>query len=560
MAVHDLHGADPVTGPDAPATVPATEPAGPRGALGTVRRLIVFTILFVLVAITASGIAGLLARLLETRPEFGQDAAGLAQSLAFTLIGGPLAALLWWFAWRRLDGPDRASVAWGLYLSGVSFVALVTFTTSLLGMLSDLVAGRWSPGALATGVAWLAVWIVHRLMAANARRSPLRLASVPVVLGAAFGLIVAVTGAVGALAALFDAAVLPFELHIGAPWWRPVVQSLVWAAGGALVWWWHWVHERARRLSGGFADVTLVLTGVLGAAALALAGLGFVVFVALRAIADREDPWAEVLDPLGLGVAAAGVGAIVWLSHRAFVSERRPATRRAARLVEAGVGLVGAASGVGVVVNAILGSLSSPLAGGDARTVLLAGVASLVVGAPVWWWAWRPGRAATDAGAPGRRIYLVVVFGVSAVVAIIALLVVGYRIFEFALDGTGDLVDRIRAPFGLLLATALVAAYHFVVWRRDREAAPTGVRAFDRVVLVAGGDPGASVQAVREATGAVVTTWARADDAAAPDPQTVVAALREFEAGSAANGRVTARRVLVLAADDRRIEVVPLRD
>ncbi len=531
------------------------EAAPVRGAQGTVRRLIVFTILFVLVVIAATGVSGLLGRLFETRPDFGYGAGGLALSLAFALIGGPLAAVLWWFVWRRLDGPDRSSVAWGLYLAAISFVALVTFSVSLLGMLSDLIGGRWSPEALATGITWLVVWVLHRLMSAHAAKSPLRLATVPVVLGAAYGLVVGATGAARALERLFEVALLPGQAQFGIPWWQAALQMLVWALGGALIWWWHWVRERGRTFEGGFADVVLVVVGVLGAAAVTLGGVGTVVFVGLRAAFDR--PWADWLEPLPLAIAAAAVGAAVWIFHRRIARERSAGARSATGLVEAGIGLVAAASGIGVIVNALLAALTTPLVGSDARTLLLGGIASLVVGAPVWWLAWRPLDTETDAGSTGRRVYLVAVFGVSAVVAIVALLVVGYRIFEFALDAAGDpLIERIRAPFGLLLATALVAGYHFTIWRRDRSAATARVRTIDRVILVAAGDSAGLARAIGEATGASVTRWARADAGEEPAAEAVPSA----DAVTAALQGVTARRVLVVTGPGGRVEVVALAD
>lgn len=535
-------------------SVDTTAAPAPRGAQGTVRRLIVFTILFVLVVIAAIGASGLLGRLLETRPDISAGAGGLALSLAFTLIGGPLAIVLWWFLWRRLDGPDRSSVAWGLYLAALSIVALITFSTSLLTVAADLIGGTWSPDALARGIVWLVVWVVHRLMSAHARKRPLRLAAVPAVVGAAYGLTVGAVGAIRALQGVFGEALLATEGQVGDPWGQSTLQSAVWALGGALIWWWHWLRERAHALHDAFAAVVLVLTGVLGAAAVALGGLGTSLFVGLRALFDRGDPWRELLDPLPLAVAAAAVGAVVWVYHGRIARERSEGTRSATRLVEAGIGLSGAASGIGVVVNALLATLSTSLAGADLRGLLLGGIAALVVGAPVWWAAWRPLRAREDVGASGRRVYLVAVFGVSAVVAIVALLVVGYRIFEFALDGGADdgLIERIRAPFGLLLATALVASYHFAVWRRDREAASANgpARAIDRITLVAV-DPDALAGAIEAATGASVTRWARAD-AGGPPPSAhaVIEAL----------GAVVARRVLVVVGPGERIDVVPLAD
>lgn len=535
------------------ADLPGAAVRAPRGAQGTVRRLIVYTLLLVLAVITATGVSGLLGRLLEGRPDVAGGAGGLALSLAFALIGGPLWALLWWFLWRQLAGPDRSSAAWGIYVAVLSIVALVTATTSLLGTLAGLLRGDWAPDSLATGVTWLAVWIGHRLLWAHPRKGPLRLSTVPPVLGAAYGLVVAAVGTIDALRGVLGAAVLPELATVGSDWWLSPLQALVWAAGGALIWWWHWVRERATALQRTFASVVLVLTGVLGGAVVALAGLGTALYVGLRAAFDRAEPWIRLLDPLPLAIAAAAVGAVVWLYHRRHASGRSASTRSAARLVEAGVGLIFAASGVGVIVNALLATLTAPLAGSGPRSLLLAGLAALLVGAPVWWLAWRPLDGATaDAGATGRRVYLVAVFGVSAVVALIALLVVGYRLFELVLDGgSGEgPIERIRAPFGLLLATVLVAAYHFAIWRRDRRAAPPAqrARAIDRVVLVAMDDSAALARAIEAATGATVVEWPRAEAGEQPPTNAVLAALEG----------IAARRVLVLAGPGDRVEAVPL--
>ena len=47
---------------------------------------------------------------------------GLALSLAFALIGAPLAAVLWWWERRRLiaDPAERASLVWALYVTAMS--------------------------------------------------------------------------------------------------------------------------------------------------------------------------------------------------------------------------------------------------------------------------------------------------------------------------------------------------------------------------------------------------------------------------------------------------------
>jgi hypothetical protein len=531
------------------------------GAQRTVRRIIVYTILFALVTIAAIGIAGLLERLLDVgAPLAFGGTTDLALSLAFALIGGPLAAVLWWVVWRRLaDESERSSLAWGLYLTAMYTVSLIVSTAALVGTASSLIRGLWLPGDFATGVVWALVWVWHRWMWRHRVKRPTRLATVPAVAGSVYGLVVAVGGAIDALGGLLDTAILGASQQsiAGSPWWVAPLGSLIWVVVGGAIWWWHWFRDGAVHLTTGLAAVALVGVGVLGAGAVMLGGLGTAIFVALRLAFDPGDSATQVLGPLGTALAAASVGALVWAYHRRVAARRSDDTRRASGLVMSALGLAAAASGIGVILNAALAALVSPLAASDTRTVLLGGISALVVGGPVWWLSWKPTRRveSTEIGYTGRRVYLIAVFGVSAIVALIALLVVGYRLFEFFLEpATGaSLVDRIRAPFGLLVATALVFGYHFAVWRHDRSViAAEGLapaRRIGRVILVTAGDGEALGKAVEAATRASVTVWR---SAAEPDGGPDAAAL------AAALEGVTARRVLVLAGPGDRIEVVPL--
>ena len=540
-------------------------PAAPvtGSAQGTVRRLIVYTLLFVLVTIAAAGLAGLLERLFDTGTGLAMGGtAGLALSLAFALIGGPLAALLWWVVWRRLaDESERASLAWGLYVTVMYTVSLIVATSALLGTATALVNGRWVPDSFAVGAVWAVVWAWHRWMWRHPVKHPTRLGTVPAVAGSVYGLIVGAGGAVNALGSLFDTAIQgASETIAGGPWWRMPLEALLWAVVGGVIWWWHWYRDGTRRLRTGLAAVALVVVGVLGSGVVMLGGVATALFVVLRLAFDPSNPAGEILRPLGTALAAALVGALVWLYHRRIAAERSDGTRRASGLVMSGVGLVAAASGLGVIVNATLATLVSALAASDTRTLLLGGISALIVGGPVWWLEWKPTRQveSTEIGGTGRRVYLIAVFGISAVVALIALLVVGYRLFEFGLDPAtgGSLIDRVRAPLGVLIATALVFGYHFAAWRRDRAAivaeglAPA--RRIGRVILVTTGDAETLKTAIEGATGASVTLWQRSGDAtdAVPDVAAVVGAL----AG------VTGRRALVLAGPGDRVEVVRLAD
>lgn len=562
-------------------TAPATPMApAPASGLASLRRLILYVLLFALVVITASGLSGLLERLFRTASTLASgDVAGLALSLAFTLIGGPLALLLWWFVWKRLDdAAERTAAGWGLYLTGIYAISLIIATTSLLNMAAALIGmerNDWS-SSLANGLVWGAIWWWHRWMWKHPLKSPRHLDDIRVLIGWVFGLLLGAGAAIAALGALLDVAIRGFmSTATLEPWWFPILRSLIWATGGAVVWWWHWFREGGRRFQTALVDVTIIAVGIFVAGITALAGLGVILFVLLRLAFDRSEPMNDLLEPLAPAIAAAVIGALVWRYHRTVSVHRSNRTRRASLLVTSAVALAAAASGVGVVVNALLAAAVSPLAGGATRTLLLGGISSLVVGAPVWWLAWKPRhqpRTAADIP-PGRRLYLVAFFGVSAVVALITLLVIGYRLFEFLLGDVsgGSLLDRIRAPLGLLVAAGLVAGYHFALWRHDRAllaaAAPVHQRVIDQVTLISGYapgavDPDALARGIADATGgARVSTWLRADDdgAGLPPSSVLPPGVEEVirQVATALEG-VTARHVLVIAGPGTRLETLPL--
>ena len=118
------------------------------------------------------------------------------------------------------------------------------------------------------------------------------------------------------------------------------------------------------------------------------------------------------------------------------------------RLVVSAIALIGAASGFGVIVNSLLATVSPTLVDDDPRTLLLGGISALVVGGPAWWLAWRPGRTGeADAADPARRVYLVAVFGASAIVGLVTLLIIGFFACSSSLLGVdegGGLIERIR--------------------------------------------------------------------------------------------------------------------
>lgn len=525
------------------------------GGVNSVRRVITYLLLGVMVLIAGIGLAGLIERAI-TAPvviaEFGSG--GLAQSLAFTLIAGPFALGLWWFAWRNLTdaSADRHSAAWPVYLVIAHTVSLIVFSVSALTFLADLAVGRWNPGQLAVAIAWGLIVLWHHWMWFHPAKGPTRMATAAPVLGSLWGLGVFAAGASTALSILFDEALIARTASLGLPWWSHALSALVWTAGGALIWWWHWIVRGVRSARHGFAGVVLVFIAGVASAAWVLVGATLTLWHVLRLIFDRAESAHASLADLGYALAMLLVGLVVWAYHRPFIAGSRLV--EATRLATSGVALAVAATGVGVLVNTILASFAAPLFDSGLTPMLLSGLAALAVGAPTWWFVWRPTHT-PEVGVSARRVYLVAVFGVSALVALITLLVVGYRLFEVFLDpGSGQgVIEHIRVPLGLLAATLLVAWYHFAVWRGDRAATvDASVTPRLREVTLIAPAPGseARIEAIRAATGVRVTLWTMTSepDDTCPDTAAIVAALEG----------VASERVVVVAGPGARLDVIQL--
>ncbi|MGL3806597.1 DUF5671 domain-containing protein [Paeniglutamicibacter sp. R2-26] len=540
------------------ATPTHTTEARAAGALPTVRRLVLYILFFTLVAVATAGAAGLLALLLDPAEPTGTErTSALARSIAFLAVAGPLALLLWrWLARRLLLPAESGAPAWGLYLAAMYATSLIAASTALFSLAGNLASGRTDDWAhnLAGALAWGGTWWWHQQMWRDTARTPRALPNLPGILGSWYGVLVAAAALATALSVIGAAALdalFPVPT-VGSPWWRGLAAQLPWIAGGLAVWWWHWVHRCAWRVRGGFADVALVLVGVLAAGAAALGGTGYLLYLLGKAALHGAS--AQLLAPAPLALGTALAGALVCSRAPSWFAGRSAGTREAGRQVASGIGLAAGASGLGVCVNAMLAALVPPLAGNTTGNLMLAGVVWLLLGALAWWRAWAPGRPADPRA---RRVYLVAVFGVSAVVALVALLVAGYRLVEFLLEPgrlASGLLESVRAPLGLLTATALVSLYHFAIWRADRnvlEAAEAGQpAALESILLVAGGVEGSLRSALAKSTGARVRVLARTGGGHTATEEQLSAAI----AASGASGP----RIMLLVDGPGSVQVIEL--
>ena len=500
-----------------------------------VRRFFQYLLLFGLLVVTASGLSGLLGRALEPGALVSGDQSELALSVAFTVVGLPLFAALALWSRRRLaeDPREASSLGWTFY----STVAALTSLSVAMFALHDVLAWAarleaYSGAALARLLVWGALWAGHWWLGTHVSPAPLR--RVHLLLGSLIGLGTAVAGLSGMLAGAIR-VVLGFDQgQLLAGPGDPILRGTVTFAVGAPVWALYWVRTSSHTERDPLWLGYVLLAGVGGGLVTAITSASTVLHDVLVWLLGEPATTSATVHFQGVpsAAAAAVVGSVVWWYHRTVLEEAGPVAggrteiRRVYEYLMAGIALLAAAGGLTMAVAALIEAAtgsSAVLVGQSAVNSLLAAATLLLVGGPVWWFFWRGIQSAARAlpeaehTSPTRRIYLFVLFGLGGVAAVIALLIGVYLLFEDILAGTfgSETIRSLRYAVGVLLTSGTVSAYHWTVYRAEREqVAVTGHG--PRFVLLVGPPDPQIARALARSTGGRVQAWPRADGEGSP--------------------------------------------
>ena len=506
-----------------------------------IRRFFQYVLLYGSLVVMAVGLSGLLGRALDRSPVLTSDEVALARDLAFTVVGVPLCtgSALWSRRRILLDPLERASAGWAFYVTAASVTSLVVAMTGLqssLGWALDVEPDN--PRALARFIVWGVVWAAHWWL--HLRFVPAGRSALHHLAGSLAGLVTTATGLATLLGGLL--AMLFLSGGDGVPSNRDeALRGAITLAVGAPVWLLYWLRTAARQERDTLWLGYVLLPGVAGGLVSAVVSASTVLYTALVwFLGDPEstDAVRHFNDaPWALGAAAAGT--VVWWYHQRVLQEAHLPTRTELRRVYeylmSAIGLVAAAVGLTVLVVSGVEAMTRTAPGGlgqSAVNTLLASVTLLLVGGPVWWFYWhRIEQAfrtapADESASPTRRAYLLVLFGLGGVTAVVALVVGVYLFFEDLVQGTvsADTLRSMRVPIGILLSTGAIAAYHWTVHQRSRAAVPAATHGPRYVLLVGPSDPEIA-QAVAHATGGRVQAWSTDDGGAPWSVEAVLAAL-----------------------------------
>jgi len=528
-----------------------------------VRRFFQYLIMLVMLLLVGIGLTGLIDAAVTATTAATQDTAAVASSIAFVLVGLPVYAGLAVYTKRRLDSDphEQRSFGWSFYLTVALIGSLVTTMSLATGFIGDLLdGGEVNRALLIPALVWGGVWASHWWISKH-MSTPDRM-QIQLLAGSAAGLIAVVIGTGVALAALLSEFYdVMFSVTVVDDGVDTLVRGAVMLAVGVPVWWWYWFRNarQAERTPWWVAYVLLV--GVLGGVVTAVTGAGIMVFGVLWwFLADVSASAAAHFDYIPGALATIAVGAAVWTYHGAVLGEREERERteldRVYDYLLSGVGLLLTAGGIATLITAGLDAVGGDEivsdSGGEVVTVALT---LLAVGIPLWLRYWttirrfRRADPVAEVQSTTRRIYLFLLFGVAALVAVIDLIIVVYVLVEDLLEGAfgAGTISAIAIPVGLLLTAGAVAWYHFTVFHEDRAIAPEKVeRPVVREVIVVGGDQ--MVARITSGTEAQVRAFR------VIDPPTTAHTLDDVLAALQVE---THERVVVVAEDDH-FELLPI--
>lgn len=489
-----------------------------------VRQFFQYTLAFGLFMIVTVGIAGLLSRVFDTSNIVNADQSSLASNLAFVVVGGPLlAGITIWLKRSIAQNPAEGHGAIPtLFATLAAVISLLVFLASSIAVVHNLINADQQIGvSAAKAIVWGSAWIIvlrisNAVIPKNDFRIQYFIGSFITALALLIGLVQVLTGL--------------YSLLLSQPFWLDAQQTMIispdnptktglgtLAVTGAL-WFYYWIKNANEIKTDSLWLGYVLIAGVGGTLVLAITSLSVSMYRILVWFFG-EPASQRVTDYFASSpqsVATATAGFLFWWYHKSLLpskAERTDVQRTYEYLVSA-ISLIASAIGISIVVVALIESLTSQvkLAGPSAINTLIGAVTVIAVSGPVWWRFWsriqKVGKASPELehGSPVRRVYLFLLFGVGGVVAIVSLITIVYQIFD-GLLGTGvgaATINEMRFAIGILASTGIVAAYHWEIYRHEKDVEVSFAPVIANVLLVGPRDT-ELIQAIIKATGARVS-------------------------------------------------------
>jgi len=475
------------------------------------------------------GLAGLLGKIIGTSSYVVADQSSLASNLAFVVVSGPLLAwLLLWLKKSIARNPlDAAGFIPTFFATLAAIISLLVFLSSAIAVSYNLIEGAPTLGyTSARAIVWgLALILVLRASNAVIPKNDFR---IQYFVGSFITAIAAIVGLTKVLADLFSTILSqPIFLGAQAPELISTGEKLLDGFGTLVIasalWFYYWIKNANTKTNDTMWLSYVLVAGVGGSLVLALTSLTVTIYQVLVWFVGEPTSQiaAEHFGGLPVSSASAIVGLLAWWYHKSLLPlhSQRSETQRTYEYVVSAISLIASTVGIAIIIVAIFESFTSSIIVGDAAiNRLLGAVTVILVSGPVWVRFWSRIQRFTktseqeELASPVRRIYLFLLFGVGGIAAIISLITVVFQIFDGILSSTfgNATLNEMRFALGILISTGIVAAYHWEIYRHEKDI-DVSFGAQTKSVLLVGPVDQDFVVKLKHATGAHVTFWERTD-------------------------------------------------
>lgn len=475
------------------------------------------------------GLAGLLGKIIGTSSDVVADQSSLASNLAFVVVSGPLLAwLLLWLKKSIARNPlDAAGFIPTFFATLAAIISLLVFLSSAIAASYNLIEGAPTLGyTSARAIVWgLALILVLRASNAVIPKNDFR---IQYFVGSLITAIAAIVGLTKVLADLFSTILSqPIFLGAQAPALISTGEKLLDGFGTLVIasalWFYYWIKNANTKTNDTMWLSYVLVAGVGGSLVLALTSLTVTIYQVLVWFVGEPTSQiaAEHFGGLPVSSASAIVGLLAWWYHKSLLPlhSQRSETQRTYEYVVSAISLIASTVGIAIIIVAIFESFTSSIIVGDAAiNTLLGAVTVILVSGPVWVRFWSRIQRFTktseqeELASPIRRIYLFLLFGVGGIAAIISLITVVFQIFDGILSSTfgNATLNEMRFALGILISTGIVAAYHWEIYRHEKDI-DVSFGAQTKSVLLVGPVDQDFVVKLKHATGAHVTFWERTD-------------------------------------------------
>ena len=481
----------------------------------SIRRLFQYALLFGLLAISAAGVAGLIGRLFDIGQTITETRTTLARDITFSIIGVPLYALVGRWTRKTLvtDPSERHSIAWNSYLGLVSITALIASMTSAYSVLLWALGDESFQGRqLSTFLVWGLIWIAHwQIIQSSSKQDEAR---IHYVFGSLIGFATTSFGLGDLVASVARQLIDSDDKSLLLTRTNPTIQAISLIIVGLPVWYQYWLKVTINLKRELLWYSYVILAGVAG---------GFLTLVISGSIMIYDvlvwyfgEPTSDLVSQHFSSSASAFGGVVVglaaWWYHGSVLNsltnvksetaiqpteakseiKSRDELRRVYEYIVSGIGLIAAAAGLMMVIVAIIESLTPGefVSTTSSTNTLLVALTLILVGSPVWYFFWsriqvhvwsdevvvqgkREIQYSDEQQSPTRRIFLLMLFGVAAIAAVISVLTGVFQLLDDALNsqlGTETLREA-RFAIAILISNAAISWYHWSIYRQEKDIA-----------------------------------------------------------------------------------------